>query len=154
MPNQPGLRIDACTSRYLTAELESIKPKVIVPVGEVAMNAVLKDVPGGVTNCRGYVFHQPDGSVVVPIVHPSFVARGNREYWAITVADLKKIKSLAEGRLARPLPECFSLFPTIKEIKEFTEMILRKQLKFAFDLGWDSDLKKKGLRRQGHRAFQ
>lgn len=139
-PNK--VEIFNCTERYLWKELKSVHPVVIVPVGDIAFNTILPDVTSGVTVVRGYTFDR-QGTTVIPIVHPSFVARGNREYWAITVADLKKIKQAAYGLAPTPPKECFSLFPSIQDVRGICDMILRKKLKFSFDLetcGWKEQL--------------
>lgn len=128
-----AVEIFNCTERYLWKELKSVLPSVIVPVGDVAFRTILPDVSSGVTTVRGYTFDRK-GTMVIPIVHPSFVARGNREYWAITVADLKKIRLAAQGIVTPAPKECFSLFPSIQDVRGICDMILRKNLRFSFDL--------------------
>lgn len=126
--------IATCTGLYLEKELASVRPLVIVPVGDVALRWVLGPDVAGIQTTRGYVFDHPSGAVVIPIVHPSFVARGNREFWAITVYDLKKIKLAANGLLPKPPAECFNLFPSIRDVRAICQDILSKQSKIAFDL--------------------
>lgn len=126
--------ISICKSTYLTKEIEGVRPRVIVPVGDVAFNAVIDNPSVGIQSARGYLFKTPSGVTVIPIVHPSFVARGNREFWAITIADLQRIKLAARGMLPPPPREIFNLSPSIKQVRDICQMILRKQLKVAFDL--------------------
>jgi DNA polymerase len=127
--------ISHCTATYLEKEIIYVRPTVIVPVGDIAMQYVL-DSPGfGIQAARGYVFqHKATGTMVIPIVHPSFVARGNREFWAVTVYDLKKIKLAADGLLGGPPQEKFNLFPSIHDVRSRCQYILRNKLRVAFDI--------------------
>lgn len=126
--------ISYCTERYLAKELAYVKPRIIVPVGDVAFSYVLPHVIGGITTCRGYTFTTAAGQTVIPIVHPSFVARGNREFWAITVSDLRKVKLAMEGRLPAAPNENFIINPSIADVRLIAQMILSKGLRFAFDI--------------------
>jgi uracil-DNA glycosylase family 4 len=125
--------IDHCTMRYLNKELAYVKPRVVVPVGDIALRFIAPGTHTGIVASRGYTFHQPE-RVVIPIVHPSFVARGNPHYWAITIADLLKIKDAALGK-SRPHPEeRFIIRPTIDQVEEALDKIKRGRLRFTFDL--------------------
>ena len=123
-----------CAEHYLKQELGYVKPRIIVPVGDVAFSHVLPHVVSGITVCRGYTFTLASGQLVIPIVHPSYVARGNREYWAITVSDLRKIKQTMDGRMPAAPREHFNIQPSISDVRLVAQMILSKGLKFAFDL--------------------
>ena len=129
----PG-EIHTCTELYLKKEIANVRPKVIVPVGDVALKHLLGPAVGGIQTARGYVFDYPGGAVVIPIVHPSFVARGNREFWAITVNDLKKIRLASKGLLPKPKDASFLLNPTISEVRDICKMILDRKLRVSFDL--------------------
>lgn len=134
--------ITICTSLYLEKEIERVRPKVLCPVGDTAMRYFLGNAVGGIQTSRGYVFDSVHGYTVIPIVHPSFVARGNREYWAITVYDLKKIKLASQGLLPKPQPNRFNIYPTIDDVRAVCKMILNKQLRIAFDLETLGELQK------------
>ena len=125
--------IDMCTTRYLWKEIQYVKPRIIVPVGDIALKCILPTCRTGIIASRGYTFTSPQGQVI-PIVHPSFVARGNPQYWAITVADLGKIKDAALGR-SKPHPtERFIIRPTLEQVEEACDTIKRGRLRFTFDL--------------------
>ncbi len=126
--------IATCTRTYLQAELNVVRPKVIVPVGDVAAKFFLGPSVGGIQTIRGYVFDHSSGAIVIPVVHPSFVARGNREFWAITVNDIRKARLASKGLLPKPPVPKFNLFPTVSDVREVCQMILSRNLKFAFDL--------------------
>jgi uracil-DNA glycosylase family 4 len=131
VPNQT--EIDNCTTRYLSKELDYVKPRVIVPVGDVALRYIVPGTRTGIIASRGYTFQSSRGPVI-PIVHPSYVARGNPHFWAITVADLGKIKDAGYGK-PRPHPEeRFVIRPTIEQVEDAIDKIKRGRLRFAFDL--------------------
>jgi uracil-DNA glycosylase len=130
-PNQT--EIDNCTTRYLNKELDYVKPRVIVPVGDVALRSIIPSTRTGIVAARGYTF-QSSRAPVIPIVHPSYVARGNPHFWAITVADLGKIKDAGYG-ISRPHPEeKFIIRPTIDQVEEAIHTIKSDRLRFTFDL--------------------
>ena len=58
----------ALCSGYLARELEIVQPKVVIPVGKVAIKRFLGDLR--LDECLGKRF-QVDGRVVVPLPHPS-----------------------------------------------------------------------------------
>ena len=84
----------AC-SEYLNAQLEILKPKIILICGRVALNSLLPD-KGGITKVRGKWFDGPYGAKMMPIFHPSYLLRNDsREKdspkW-LTWQDIKEIK--------------------------------------------------------------
>lgn len=125
--------VSECTSRYLEKEISRVQPNVIVPVGDTAFRWLIPDAPAGITQVRGHVFKSRFGKAI-PIVHPSFVVRGNPEHWAITVADLKRIKSHASSPDIPERVERFVLNPSLGEVREATQYLLKNGLPFAFDI--------------------
>ena len=125
--------IDFCTRTYLNQEVSHVSPNVIVPVGDTALRHFIPGAPAGITMVRGHIFASPMGKVI-PIVHPSFVARGNPEFWAITVADLKRIKEHASSSSLPVRLERFNISPTLKEVLDTIKMLLETGTEFAFDI--------------------
>ena len=125
--------INFCTKAYLWDELVAIKPNVVVPVGDIALHTILPNSPKGITNVRGSLFGSPWGKVL-PIVHPSFVARGNPEFWGITVHDLLRVRSEQNDTNIRIPEERFHIRPSLDNIKRTVDLILEGNLAFAFDL--------------------
>ena len=66
---------EACRE-YLEAQLEILKPKIILICGRVALNTFLPD-KGGITNVRGKWFDGPYNSKMMPIFHPSYLLRND-----------------------------------------------------------------------------
>lgn len=73
----------------LRKEIDLIKPKVIIPVGNLALLAITGQ--WGVSNWRGSELEGPGGSAVVPTLHPASVLKqwSNRPY---AVSDLRRAK--------------------------------------------------------------
>lgn len=65
----------AC-KEYLDAQLDILKPKIILICGRVALNTFLPN-EGGITKVRGKWFDGPYGSKMMPIFHPSYLLRND-----------------------------------------------------------------------------
>jgi DNA polymerase len=76
---------------YLFKEIEIIKPKVIVTLGEIAYHYInnedskLKDIRGNIIEKSGYK--------LIPTYHPNFLLK-NPSFKKEVFMDLKKVKSL------------------------------------------------------------
>jgi DNA polymerase len=75
---------------YLLSQIEFIKPKVIVPLGEKVYGALLGD-ENAFESVRGHVVAF-QSTKLVPLYHPSFVLR-NPNVKKVVFNDLKTIKS-------------------------------------------------------------
>lgn len=91
---QPA-EIDACRP-YLEAQLELLRPAVLVTLGNFATKLLL-DTKEGITKLHGREFPWRDG-VLVPTLHPAAVLRGGGAALARERADFVVIKRV----LARP----------------------------------------------------
>ena len=88
--------VRAC-SPYLLKQIELIKPKVIVALGKVATEFLLKtDLP--MSDLRGN-FGEFMGIPVMPTFHPSYLVRneGNKEIKRMVWEDMKKVMKLLES---------------------------------------------------------
>lgn len=85
----------AACREYLDAQIEILKPKIILICGRVALNTFLPD-KGGITKVRGQWFDGPYGSKMMPIFHPSYLLRNDsREKGSpkwLMWQDIKEIK--------------------------------------------------------------
>lgn len=66
---------EACRE-YLDAQIEILKPKIILICGKVALNSMLNTTQG-ITKMRGKWFDGPNGSKMMPIFHPSYLLRND-----------------------------------------------------------------------------
>jgi len=85
---------EAC-KEYLQAQLEILKPQIILICGSVALNSLLPDV-GGITKVRGKWFDGPNGAKMMPIFHPSYLLRNDSRTkgspkW-LTWQDIKEVR--------------------------------------------------------------
>jgi len=77
---------------YLDAEIEAVKPELILLVGNAALNLIKKS---GITKHRGEVFKYGDATVL-PTVHPAAVLR-NPNYDAVFRTDLATFSRMVRG---------------------------------------------------------
>lgn len=66
---------DACRA-FLDAQLEILKPRIILLCGKVALSSML-NTTSGITRVRGQWFEGPYGSLMMPIYHPSYLLRND-----------------------------------------------------------------------------
>lgn len=86
---------EACRE-YLDAQLEILKPKIILICGRVALNSLLPQCTGGISKYRGKWFEGKNGVKMMPIFHPSYLLRNDsREKGSpkwLMWQDIKEIK--------------------------------------------------------------
>ena len=66
---------EACRE-YLDAQIEILKPRIILLCGRVAVNSML-NTNQGITKVRGKWFEGPHFSKMMPIFHPSYLLRND-----------------------------------------------------------------------------
>ncbi len=66
----------AACREYLDAQIEILKPKIILLCGRVAVNSFI-DTKLGITKLRGKWFEGPNYSKMMPIFHPSYLLRND-----------------------------------------------------------------------------
>ncbi len=85
----------AACREYLDAQIEILKPKIILICGRVALNSMLPEA-GGITKVRGKWFDGPYQSKMMPVFHPSYLLRNDsREKGSpkwLMWQDIKEIK--------------------------------------------------------------
>jgi uracil-DNA glycosylase family 4 len=86
--------IAACRP-YLEAQLDAIKPRVIVTLGNFASKLLL-DTTEGITKLRGRTYPYRDG-VLVPTFHPAAVLRGGAQPMTQMRSDLVRAKLALEA---------------------------------------------------------
>lgn len=80
---------------YLDAQIRQIKPKIIVALGNVPVQSLLK-TSEGITTLRGRFFKWREGPEIFPMFHPSYLLRnpskekGSPKY--LTWQDIQKVK--------------------------------------------------------------
>lgn len=84
-----------CCFQYLWSEINRLKPKLIIPVGNTALTAFTKYK--AITRARGklYEWKNPLNETsyeVLPTIHPAAVLRGNQKFEPMILADLSFAK--------------------------------------------------------------
>lgn len=90
--------IAAC-SEWFDGQLESLRPKVIVTLGNFASKALLETTVG-ITKLRGTTYEWRPGISLVPTFHPAAVLRGNADAMASMRADLVRAKRILQASAA------------------------------------------------------
>lgn len=99
--NRNPLPEEKCACReYLDIQIETIKPKIILLCGKVAVQSMLNTTQG-ITKIRGQWFDGPFGSKMMPIFHPSYLLRNDSRAkgspkW-LTWQDVKEVKRVYDA---------------------------------------------------------
>lgn len=116
----------------LMHELSTCPANVLVPLGPMAMSAVIHTK--AVSKYRGYVMETKGGRKCIPTYHPSSSLRGQYILRYYMTADFKKAK--AESAYPEVIrPELNTIFPiTITECRQWIDYITNKTKTFACDI--------------------
>jgi len=111
--------------------LELVQPKVIVPVGNVALNALtgldkITKRRGSPLELKSELALLLPKAIVIPMIHPANIFRlptkGKESYGVAAstfVRDLRKIKKFLDGTQGEIPKREFLLEPTLQEVKDF-----------------------------------
>lgn len=66
----------AACREYLDAQLEILKPQIILLCGRIALNSMV-ETSLGITKVRGKWFDGPNNAKMMPIFHPSYLLRND-----------------------------------------------------------------------------
>lgn len=131
--NRPPLKEEiAECEEYLEAEIEIIKPDIIVPMGNVS----LKKIRGktGITKYRGKAIVNDDGRIIFPIMHPEtlFFQPKHSKNWAIDVGNLKELLDKGTAFLEKSDVD-YRYLETLEEVEEEVERLMDSKW-IVFDL--------------------
>lgn len=120
---------------YLINEIKSVRPKVIVPMGNVALHALGYSYKIG--KARGAVFQSNLGKVI-PTFHPAALFRQWNEMYTVQ-KDWAKIAKHTKTVGFPQYREDFEIYPTIEDVEMFAMFITNlvesgKQVKLGIDL--------------------
>lgn len=79
---------------YLDELIEKVKPKVIIPMGNVALRRVCN--VSGIQSHQCYVIDTPYGIPAVPTFHPSFVMQDNLKFTPVVLFAFRKALEMAK----------------------------------------------------------
>jgi DNA polymerase len=89
--------VQACEA-FLQQQLKAIKPGIIIALGDVAAQSLLK-TSEGIATLRGR-WHEYQGIPVMPTLHPAYLLRnpaGKRDVWADIKQVLAELDTLKKG---------------------------------------------------------
>lgn len=93
---RPSRREIANCREYLTAELQLVKAKVLVPLGEIATCELIGSrLPMKKMHAREY-YHEVHG-LIFPLYHPGYIVRGNYPI-ALYLKDFLRLKELIKNK--------------------------------------------------------
>ncbi|HET7875821.1 MAG TPA: uracil-DNA glycosylase [Methylomirabilota bacterium] len=97
----------AACNPFLTAQIDTIRPRVILALGNFAAQTLI-GTKEGITRLRGRLF-QYRGAVLVPTYHPAFLLRNpgqefKRQAWEDLKLARREYDRLAVGTAPRPNP--------------------------------------------------
>ena len=85
---------------YLEAQINILKPRIIIVCGNIALNSLLPN-ERGITRARGKWFDGPYGAKMIPMFHPSYLLRNDsREKGSpkwLTWQDIKEVKRVYDS---------------------------------------------------------
>lgn len=90
--------VDACTP-YLLEQIVNLAPKVIVTLGPVAAQLLLRR-PVPLDKAAGFRFDVFDGITLIPTYHPTAVIKGNHQAIASLRRDFMTARAVLDGRLS------------------------------------------------------
>lgn len=119
----------------LLHEIHTVKPNVIVPLGNTALRALGINFP--ISRARGSIFSTSLGKVI-PTYHPAYIMRQWHEMFT-SIRDWSKIKRHMNNRVVREPIENFIVDPTVRDL-ELLELRIQTLLRKHGELVLGIDL--------------
>lgn len=117
------IAVDMCT-QLLWKDLRTINPEVIVPMGNLALKAILGHQ--GITRARGRLHRLQGGVRVIPTFHPAYVLR-NPAYAELVAKDLDMVVAESMGeRIDSSKKTDYQFFTTEQQVWEFFDEAHKK----------------------------
>ena len=116
---------------YLDELIAERKPKVIVPMGGVALGRITG--LNGVEKLQGYVVDTPYGIPAVPQLHPSFIMQGNQKLSPLVLNALRKAKRIADGTYEQTKFELI-LDPSVDVLRSYLQRFPRDIAEITVDI--------------------
>ena len=107
--------------QYLKAVIQAKRPRVIMPMGNIALRSVLGR--RGIQSLRGYVYeaivhdHQ---CLIVPTYHPAFILRGQDNLTGVQIYDIQRAVRVSRDGYHAP-EQHYVEHPTESDLERFVE---------------------------------
>jgi uracil-DNA glycosylase family 4 len=102
---------------HLDELIEKMKPRVLVTMGNVAMQRVLGAT--GIMNRHSYVHDTPYGIYAVPTFHPSFLMQGNQKLSSAMMFALRRAQDVARSGTYERMPTTYLLDCKLDEAQTY-----------------------------------
>ena len=122
--------IKDCANAYMEPEVQLIKPKYILVLGNEALMAVTGK--SGITKYRGRVIDRPDGIQVIGTISPSAVNRNPGQKPAYQ-ADLRLFVNLVKGRKVGIEPPTYEVIDSKLKLMKLKQQLMRTH-ELEFDI--------------------
>ena len=120
--------IQSC-KKYLQAEMDLVKPKYVLLLGNVALQGVLGR--SGITKYRGEIFEQ-GGVKYLPTLHPAAALR-QPKYMSVIKADINRFARLVKQTLTLPEDFKWRLVRSSEDLRQCIDDIMSSN-RIAFDV--------------------
>lgn len=132
--------IKACKD-YLRAEIQAVRPNIIIPLGNVALEATLGEK--GIMKKRGTVITK-DGITYLPTLHPAAILR-NPAWESMIKSDFQRIARTIRGDDDRPKTKSY-IIRSSKSLQKFLAKLVAVSTPIAFDVETWGPSEEGGLR--------
>lgn len=109
--------------KALMAEIDAVKPKVIIALGNLALRALTGN--WGILKWRGSELPGPHGSVIVPTIHPALILR-EWSYKALAAHDLRRAARWQHLGYVEPPPMSFKVRPSFEDVTSRLNTLLEE----------------------------
>lgn len=125
--------VDACLP-YLEAEINTIKPNVIVPMGNLALRAIVKEKKCTIGDYRGKEFWSDKYSCkIIPTYNPGSFSR-TPQHELLTIEDFRKIKTSSNYKeLTKPAETNYVIADTMELLESAAKRLIEVP-EFSFDI--------------------
>lgn len=111
------------TLHELIARMKKRNLKLIIPMGNYALQAVIPEIPGTITKLRGSVYSY-QGIHVLPMVHPAMTFR-EPMYIRHSMMDWERAaKILADPSCVAPPQRRLEIFPSMQRLRQIRDQVI------------------------------
>jgi uracil-DNA glycosylase family 4 len=121
---------------YNEALIAERRPKVIILLGNSALKAFTEfgyDDKTTITHMMGYSLPQPDGTILIPSIHPSFILHGQQAFNQVLIWTLQRAMQLTQRPLVA-LPTNYVTHPKLEDMLAFKHNFDPARHTLAFDI--------------------
>lgn len=119
-------------SPYLDETVRAMKPKVIIPMGNVALRRVCG--VSGIQARQAYIHDSVWGIPAVPTFHPSFIMQGNHKFFGAAAYAFKRAEEIAQGKHPHKLNVNYLIDRPVEDIQGYLGIFGSPERPLAVDI--------------------